>query len=166
MFQVVQMEPGSGPRHLVFHPTDPVLFVVCELSNTLEVLIADSHSDSYPTPVRVRVLNGTFDSKPCSRNCVHPSGERVYVSNRETTACQHFNMTSPQSGVNSSKQLRVGGPTLGTSFSTHQGLGYLPINPPTPSPARVRPQTLVPHNPDVVAEVSSPTCIILQESPS
>ena len=28
------------------------------------------------------------------------------------------------------------------------------------------PQTLVPHNPHVVAELSSPTCIILQESPS
>ena len=101
----------------------------------------------FSSPTRTpTALSGTSPC-PCSQRhlrpqtlqpqfvCTHQASG--YTSQiEETTACQHFNMTSPQSGVNSSKQLRVGGPTLGTSFSTHQGHGYLlPINPPTPSPA-------------------------------
>ena len=76
-------EPGAGPRHLAFHPTQPFLFIVNELNGTLiscsydketgrieEIntesnLPADFTGNNYPAAVRV-----------------HPEGQYVYASNR------------------------------------------------------------------------------------
>lgn len=33
--------PGAGPRHLVFHPTNKIAYLMCELNSTIEVLIYD-----------------------------------------------------------------------------------------------------------------------------
>ena len=76
-------EPGAGPRHLAFHPTQPFLFIVNELNgtliscsydqetgrieeiNTVSNLPADFTGNNYPAAVRV-----------------HPGGQYVYASNR------------------------------------------------------------------------------------
>ncbi len=76
-------EPGSGPRHLAFHPKKPYLYIVHELNGTLtsckynpktgqieEIntesnLPADFTGNNYPAAVRV-----------------HPNGQYVYASNR------------------------------------------------------------------------------------
>lgn len=36
-----QATPGSGPRHIVFHPTAKIAYLICELNSTIEVLIYD-----------------------------------------------------------------------------------------------------------------------------
>ncbi|MCJ1976356.1 lactonase family protein [Pseudolactococcus paracarnosus] len=33
--------PGAGPRHIAFHPTQKIAYLICELNNTIEVLIYD-----------------------------------------------------------------------------------------------------------------------------
>ncbi len=33
--------PGAGPRHIVFHPTAKIAYLICELNSTIEVLIYD-----------------------------------------------------------------------------------------------------------------------------
>ena len=169
VLQVVQMEPGSGPRHLVFHPTDPVLFVVCELSNTLEVLIADSHSDSLIRHQSVSV----FSTAPSTPNLaaairVHPSGERVYVSNRGDNSLSTFQYDKSSKRCELIETSPCGGSDPRDFVLDPSGSWILVANQSSNSISRLEldPQTLVPHNPDVVAELSSPTCIILQESPS
>ena len=169
VLQVVQMEPGSGPRHLVFHPTDPVLFVVCELSNTLEVLIADSHSDSLIRHQSVSV----FSTAPSTPNLaaairVHPSGERVYVSNRGDNSLSTFQYDKSSKRCELIETTPCGGSDPRDFVLDPSGSWILAANQSSNTISRLEldPQTLVPHNPDVVAEVSSPTCIILQESPS
>ena len=91
-----ETEPGAGPRHLAFHPTQPYLFIVNELNGTLiscgydqktgrikEIdtesnLPADFTGNNYPAAVRV-----------------HPNGPYVYASNRV--------------GANSISVFRIGG---------------------------------------------------------
>ncbi|MBF0786510.1 MULTISPECIES: lactonase family protein [unclassified Streptococcus] len=36
-----QATPGAGPRHIVFHPTAKIAYLICELNSTIEVLIYD-----------------------------------------------------------------------------------------------------------------------------
>lgn len=33
--------PGAGPRHIIFHPTAKIAYLICELNPTIEVLIYD-----------------------------------------------------------------------------------------------------------------------------
>lgn len=33
--------PGAGPRHITFHPTAKIAYLICELNSTIEVLIYD-----------------------------------------------------------------------------------------------------------------------------
>jgi len=167
--QVVQMEPGSGPRHLVFHPTDPVLFVVCELSNNLEVLIADSHTDSLIRHQSVSV----FSTAPSTPNLaaairVHPSGERVYVSNRGDNSLSTFRYDNSSKRCELIETTPCGGSDPRDFVLDPSGSWILVANQSSNTISRLEldRQTLVPHDPHVVAELSSPTCIILQESPS
>lgn len=167
--QVVQMEPGSGPRHLVFHPTDPVLFIVCELSNTLEVLIADSHSNRLIRHQSVSV----FSKAPSTANLaaairVHSSGERVYVSNRGDDSLSTFRYDKSSKRCELIETTPCGGSDPRDFVLDPSGSWILVANQSSNTISRLEldPQTLLPHNPHVVAELSSPTCIILQESPS
>ena len=167
--QVVQMESGSGPRHLVFHPADPVLFVVCELSNTLDVLIADSHSNSLTRHQSVSV----FPKESSTPNLaaairVHPSGERVYVSNRGDDSVSTFRYDKSSKRCELIETTPCGGSDPRDFVLDPSGSWILVANQSSNTISRLEldPQTLVPHNPHVVAELSSPTCIILQESPS
>lgn len=38
-----QATPGSGPRHITFHPVAKIAYLICELNSTIEVLIYDGH---------------------------------------------------------------------------------------------------------------------------
>jgi 6-phosphogluconolactonase len=82
------LAPGSGPRHLAFHPDGSLLYIVNELNSTLtacsyngsegtitllntESTVADTHEGmKYPAAVRV-----------------HPNGLYVYTSTRGENSC-------------------------------------------------------------------------------
>lgn len=77
------LPPGTGPRHLAFHPDLPLVFVVGELSSTITVLHCD------PTTAALSVIEtlSTFPSPWTGTNYpadvhVAPGGRAVYVSNR------------------------------------------------------------------------------------
>jgi 6-phosphogluconolactonase len=74
---------GYGPRHLVFHPTCPMAYVICELSaNVLTYSVENATGN-------LRLVNDT-PALPLSWNGVpagsairvHPSGKALYVSQR------------------------------------------------------------------------------------
>ncbi|KAF8057856.1 pgl [Scenedesmus sp. PABB004] len=84
----IQLPPGDGPRHFVFHPTLPVAYSGCELGSRLQVFAVD---ESDPDEVRPRIT--PLESHPTlpagfgSTNYVGEikvdgSGRHVYVSNR------------------------------------------------------------------------------------
>ncbi|HEV7282899.1 MAG TPA: lactonase family protein [Pirellulaceae bacterium] len=81
--QQVALPPGSGPRHLSFHPNGKLAFVINELSNTLTTLTVDSHTGAMKIASSVPTLPKGFDGKNTTAEVVvHPNGKFVYGSNR------------------------------------------------------------------------------------
>jgi 6-phosphogluconolactonase len=76
------MRPGSGPRHMAFHPGLPLAYVVGELDRTVTVAGVDAASGAL-TPVAVHstvppdVVDGSAGGIVLS-----PDGTTVFVSNR------------------------------------------------------------------------------------
>jgi 6-phosphogluconolactonase len=81
--QQVALPPGSGPRHLSFHPSGKLAFVINELSNTLTTLTVDGESGALKIASSVPTLPKGFDGKNTTAEVVvHPNGKFVYGSNR------------------------------------------------------------------------------------
>lgn len=74
--------PGAGPRHIVFHPTQKIAYLICELNSTIEVLIYDGvgHLSLLQTistlPQEWTEFNGTAAIR------VSKDGRFLYASNR------------------------------------------------------------------------------------
>lgn len=75
----IKITPGAGPRHLAFHPSLPVVYVINELNNSVSVI----STDSYKTIQEVSTLPEGFEGKSfCADIHVSPDGKFVYASNR------------------------------------------------------------------------------------
>ena len=75
--------PGSGPRHLVYHPTQPWLYLINELSATVNAIAYDPVSGAMELLGTTALLPANFDGYNKSAAIrIHPSGSFVYGSNR------------------------------------------------------------------------------------
>ena len=79
----VGIQPGSGPRHVVWHPSGRVLFVVNELSSTVSVLRFDARRGALEifqtAPARAAGAKG---ENTAAEIAVSPDGRFLYTSNR------------------------------------------------------------------------------------
>jgi 6-phosphogluconolactonase len=72
--------PGDGPRHLAFHPNQPWVYVVNELSNTVTHFVG---SCSLIKQKSVPTLPATFQGNNTTAEIeIHPNGRFLYASNR------------------------------------------------------------------------------------
>lgn len=77
------VEAGDGPRHLEFHPTKDLVFVVTELNSMIMSASVDQESGKFSLIDRKSTLPEGFDGKSyCADIHVSPDGQFVYVSNR------------------------------------------------------------------------------------
>jgi 6-phosphogluconolactonase len=78
------LEPGSGPRHLAFHPDGRWVYVINELASTMTVFGYAARRGALTTLQTVSTLPDGFTGKNNSTAEVqaHPSGQFVYGSNR------------------------------------------------------------------------------------
>lgn len=75
--------PGSGPRHLAFHPSGNYAFVNNELTSGITAFRYDSTKGSMTEIHTLSTLPAGFTGeKSTAETVVHPSGNFVYVSNR------------------------------------------------------------------------------------
>lgn len=75
--------PGSGPRHLAFHPTLPAAYLVDELSSHITVLGYDSATTTIPAAQHLSTVPAGFDGASTGAAIVvTTSGRHVFVSNR------------------------------------------------------------------------------------
>lgn len=81
----IPLPPGSGPRHMKFHPSGEYAFVLNELTLTINVFHYDQSSGKFqgiqnietlPSELKDRHLNSAAEIR------VHPTGNFVYSSNR------------------------------------------------------------------------------------
>jgi 6-phosphogluconolactonase len=77
----ISLDAGAGPRHLAFHPNGNVLFLICELDNT--VLTFSRSADGFSLADTVSSLPADFDGhNQTAAIRVSTSGRWVFGSNR------------------------------------------------------------------------------------
>jgi 6-phosphogluconolactonase len=76
-------EPGSGPRHIAFHPNGKYVYVIEELSSTIAAFAYDADSGTLKPLRKIGTLPPGFQgTSTCADIHVHPSGRFLYGSNR------------------------------------------------------------------------------------
>jgi 6-phosphogluconolactonase len=78
------MAPGSGPRHLAFHPGGGVAYLIHELDSTIAVLGYAAGEGRFRIEQVVSTLPAGYgrERNTAAEVAVHPSGRFVYGSNR------------------------------------------------------------------------------------
>ena len=76
--------PGSGPRHLAFHPEKPLVYVINELACTIDVFTFNSETGAMDRVQTISTIpeDAEDPSVTTAEVQVHPSGRFVYGSNR------------------------------------------------------------------------------------
>lgn len=79
---------GFGPRHLDFHPQQPWVFVSVERQNQLQVYALQADNTLSPAPMFVKTTlaepGQVRPGQAAGAIHVHPSGQCVYVTNRNS----------------------------------------------------------------------------------
>lgn len=77
------LAPGTGPRHLAFHPTRPFVYVIGELASTITACTWDAEAGILTPFQTISTLPDDFSGETtCADIHVAPSGRFVYGSNR------------------------------------------------------------------------------------
>ena len=79
----VKMKPGAGPRHVAFHPSGKLAFLINELDSTLASLAYDGRRGTFKVLQIVPTLPEGYEGEStCADVQVSPGGAFVYGSNR------------------------------------------------------------------------------------
>ena len=86
----VKTRPGAGPRHLAFHPTRPVAWVLNELDSTIATYSFDAETGALKPLQVTSTLPDTFTGDSTAAEiAVSPTGY-VYASNRGSDSIAWF----------------------------------------------------------------------------
>jgi 6-phosphogluconolactonase len=81
--QVFKAKPGSGPRHITFHPNKPFAYVMTELSSEVHVLQYDEQSGSFTEQQYISTIPEDFnETNDGSAIHISSDGKYVYAGNR------------------------------------------------------------------------------------
>jgi 6-phosphogluconolactonase len=77
------LPPGTGPRHLAFHPHRPFAYVISELQSTITVLHYADQQGTFEASQIISTLPADFTRQNLGAEIkIAPSGRFVYASNR------------------------------------------------------------------------------------
>ncbi|NOU95737.1 beta-propeller fold lactonase family protein [Paenibacillus sp. LMG 31456] len=92
--QTLFVEPGSGPRHFVFHPTKPCAYMINEYNSTITVFTYDASQCGLEIVQTVSTLPMGFDGiNKCADILISPCGKYVYGSNRGHDSIVQFRIS-------------------------------------------------------------------------
>jgi 6-phosphogluconolactonase len=78
-----ELAPGSGPRHMTFHPNERFAYVINELGNTITGFAYDAETGALEEIETVPTLPEGFDGENKTADIhITPSGKFLYGSNR------------------------------------------------------------------------------------
>lgn len=93
-FSAFELQPGDGPRHLVFHPHENFAFIVNELSNTVVSVRIDPATGKFKLVDRVSTLPDDFtEHSQCADIHITNDGKYLYASNRGHNSIAMFSVT-------------------------------------------------------------------------
>lgn len=79
----LSLDPGSGPRHMAFHPSGKFLFVVNELTSTVTVFRWNPGAKDFKKVASASTLPAGFTGNNSTAEIISsPDGKTVYASNR------------------------------------------------------------------------------------
>ncbi len=77
------LKPGTGPRHIAFHPTKPLVYIIGELTGTVDGFHFDSLSGKLTHFQRIRTTPESFRGFAGSADIhIRADGKFLYASNR------------------------------------------------------------------------------------
>lgn len=78
-----QTQPGAGPRHIDFHPSQKLVYLINELNSTMTALAYNGQSGELREVQTMSTLPPAFSGANYPADIhVHPNGKFVYGSNR------------------------------------------------------------------------------------
>jgi 6-phosphogluconolactonase len=81
-----KLDPGSGPRHIAFHPNGKFAYALAEMENSVTAFAYKASNGSLATLQTVSALSTLCKEykgpKEAAEIAVHPNGKFLYVSNR------------------------------------------------------------------------------------
>ena len=164
------LEPGSGPRHLAWHPSGQYLYAINELRSTVTVLFYDAGRGALTAAQTISTLPAGFAGQNTAAEVVVPANGRfLYASNRGHDSLAMFAI-DPTSGTLTPKGHVSAGGRTPRHFAIDSGFRWLlaanqdsdsiavfRLDPETghPSPLQVRP-----------VSIPKPVCILFADGKS
>lgn len=104
------MPAGTGPRHLAFHPTLPLVFVTGELSSTISALHCDPETStlSLVQTLSTTPAGWTGENFPAHVH-VDAAGRTLYLTNRGHNSVAVFSIASKTGALALQQVLHTGG---------------------------------------------------------
>ncbi len=104
--------PGSGPRHVAFHPNGKFLYLVNELGGTLMAFHYDAETGALHQFQTISTLPKDFTGKnTASAVVVHPTGRYVYACNRGDDSVVAYSVDATSGKLNFVERVSSGGKT-------------------------------------------------------
>jgi 6-phosphogluconolactonase len=80
---IASLKPGTGPRHIVFHPVKPWVYIIGELTGTIDAFRFDTVSGKLTHFQRIRTTPESFKGFAGSADIhIRADGKFLYASNR------------------------------------------------------------------------------------
>ena len=80
-----EVKPGTGPRHLAFHPNGKFVYLLTEMGSSVTTFAYSAQKGSLSALQTVPALPKDYSGvREAAEIVVHPSGKFVYASNRGT----------------------------------------------------------------------------------
>jgi 6-phosphogluconolactonase len=160
----VSLDPGAGPRHMAFHPSGKIAFVLNELNSTVTRL-------SYEEPGKlvrfesITTLPSSFDGEStCAEIVVSPDGRFVYASNRGHDSIAIFRIDELTGELQASGHVSTRGKTPRNFALTPDGEWLIAANQESSSVVlfRVDQQSGLPVYAGVDLPISKPVCVLVR----
>jgi 6-phosphogluconolactonase len=160
----VPLAPGSGPRHLAFHPSGKYVYVINELLSTITAFSYDAEKGALSELQTVSTLPRGFSGESWTAEvAVSPDGRFVYGSNRGDDSLAVFAVEASTGRLAPKGHVPVGGkyprhftfdPAGRYILAGHQNSGTIAV-------LRRDPSTGIPSLAGTPAKVDKPVCLLL-----
>lgn len=102
----IRITPGAGPRHIAFHASLPVAYVINELNNTVSVI----STDDFSTVQEISTLPEGFQGTSfCADVHLSPDGKFLYGSNRYSDSIVTFKIDEKSGKISPLDHIPAGG---------------------------------------------------------
>jgi 6-phosphogluconolactonase len=160
--------PGSGPRHLAWHPSGKFLYAINELRSTVTAFRYDAERGSIESFQTITTLPAGFSGQNLAAEiAVSPDGRFLYASNRGDDSLAVFRIDSASGAVAPAGRVATGGRTPRHFAIEPSGRWLLAANQNSDSITEFRldPATGLPKPAGRPLAISRPVCVLFAPRP-